>query len=79
MSHQIEYIFDLSNIFADVVELVDTLASGASARKGVGVQVSPSAPINSELHYKNAHSPVNSQPKADLTFHIHLLPQCELF
>ena len=30
---------------ADVVELVDTLASGASARKGVGVRVSPSAPI----------------------------------
>lgn len=29
---------------ADVVELVDTLASGASARKGVRVQVSPSVP-----------------------------------
>jgi hypothetical protein len=30
---------------ADVVELVDTLASGAGARKGVGVRVSPSAPL----------------------------------
>ncbi|SQH75349.1 protein of unknown function [Shewanella benthica] len=29
---------------ADVVELVDTLASGASARKGVRVRVSPSVP-----------------------------------
>ncbi len=34
-----------SSFGADVVELVDTLASGASARKGVGVRVSPSAPI----------------------------------
>ena len=30
---------------ADVVELVDTLASGASGLTAVGVQVSPSAPI----------------------------------
>ncbi len=32
--------------FADVVELVDTLASGASAFTGVGVRVSPSAPTH---------------------------------
>ena len=31
---------------ADVAELVDALASGASARKGVEVQVLLSAPIN---------------------------------
>lgn len=31
--------------YADVVELVDTLASGASGLTAVGVQVSPSAPI----------------------------------
>ena len=29
---------------AEVVELVDTLGSGSSPRKGVGVRVSPSAP-----------------------------------
>ena len=29
---------------AEVVELVDTLGSGSSSRKGVGVRVSPSAP-----------------------------------
>ncbi len=34
-------------LHADVVELVDTLASGASAFTGVGVRVSPSAPIMS--------------------------------
>ena len=31
--------------YAEVVELVDTLASGASARKGVEVQVLFSAPL----------------------------------
>lgn len=36
------------NIFrAEVVELVDTLGSGSSSRKGVGVRVSPSAPTRS--------------------------------
>ena len=30
---------------ADVAELADALDLGSSARKGVGVQVSPSAPI----------------------------------
>lgn len=29
---------------AEVVELVDTLGSGSSSRKGVGVRLSPSAP-----------------------------------
>ncbi len=33
---------------AEVVKLVDTLASGASARKGVEVQVLSSAPIKKE-------------------------------
>ena len=33
---------------AQVVKLVDTLASGASARKGVEVQVLSSAPIKKE-------------------------------
>lgn len=32
---------------AEVVELVDTLGSGSSSRKGVGVRVSPSAPSES--------------------------------
>ena len=32
---------------AEVVELVDTLGSGSSSRKGVGVRVSPSAPVES--------------------------------
>ena len=32
---------------AEVVELVDTLGSGSSSRKGVGVRVSPSAPAKS--------------------------------
>lgn len=31
--------------YADVVELVDTLALEVSSREGVRVQVSPSAPI----------------------------------
>ena len=35
----------VSNRYADVAELVDALASGASARKGVEVQVLLSAPI----------------------------------
>ncbi len=34
---------------ADVVELVDTLASGASAFTGVGVRVSPSAPTSNRF------------------------------
>src|SRR5690606_41106292 len=34
---------------AEVVKLVDTLASGSSARKGVEVQVLSSAPIKAEL------------------------------
>lgn len=36
-------------IIADVVKLVYTLASGASSRKGVRVQVSPSAPRKTNL------------------------------
>ena len=35
---------NLSRLIAEVVKLVDTLASGASARKGVEVQVLSSAP-----------------------------------
>ena|GEM_PF-1891488 len=35
----------LTASYADVVELVDTLASGASGRKAVRVQVSPSVPF----------------------------------
>ena len=31
-------------LYADVAELADALASGASVRKDVGVQVPPSAP-----------------------------------
>ena len=33
---------------AEVVELVDTLGSGSSARKGMGVRVSPSAPSRNQ-------------------------------
>ena len=33
------------NPCAEVVELVDTLGSGSSSRSGVGVRVSPSAPV----------------------------------
>lgn len=36
-------------MFAAVVKLADTLASGASARKGVRVQVPPAAPITTFL------------------------------
>gem|GEM_PF-4368179 len=36
-------------VYADVAELVDALASGASARKGVEVQVLLSAPIKDDL------------------------------
>jgi hypothetical protein len=35
---------NLARLIAEVVKLVDTLASGASARKGVEVQVLSSAP-----------------------------------
>src|ERR1700745_551893 len=35
-----------SGIVADVAELADALDLGSSARKGVGVQVSPSAPTS---------------------------------
>ena len=35
---------NLPRLIAEVVKLVDTLASGASARKGVEVQVLSSAP-----------------------------------
>jgi hypothetical protein len=35
---------NLARLVAEVVKLVDTLASGASARKGVEVQVLSSAP-----------------------------------
>ena len=33
------------SLYAEVVELVDTLGSGSSVRRDVGVRVSPSAPI----------------------------------
>jgi hypothetical protein len=36
--------------YAKVVELVDTLVSEASARKGVGVQVPLLAPMSAPLH-----------------------------
>ena len=39
-----------SPLHAEVVKLVDTLASGASARKGVEVQVLSSAPFPSAPH-----------------------------
>jgi hypothetical protein len=35
---------DIVRVYADMAELVDALASGASARKGVEVQVLLSAP-----------------------------------
>jgi hypothetical protein len=35
---------NLARLIAEVVKLVDTLASGASARKGVEVQVLSSVP-----------------------------------
>ncbi len=34
---------EFSSVHADVAELADALDLGSSARKGVGVQVSPSA------------------------------------
>ena len=37
---------DIVEVYADMAELVDALASGASARKGVEVQVLLSAPCN---------------------------------
>ncbi len=41
--------FDIkTSAFAEVVELVDTLGSGSSGRRAVGVRVSPSAPIKSK-------------------------------
>ena len=39
----------ISAVIADVAELADALDLGSSARKGVGVQVSPSAPITEKL------------------------------
>ena len=35
----------INRLRAEVVELVDTLGSGSSTRKGVGVRLSPSAPF----------------------------------
>ena len=43
-----------SSFCAEVVELVDTLGSGSSARKGMGVRVSPSAPFASFLQFIKA-------------------------
>ena len=42
-------IFGYLSLRAEVVELVDTLGSGSSSRKGVGVRVSPSAPSKNPI------------------------------
>ena len=53
-----------SPLHAEVVKLVDTLASGASARKGVEVQVLSSAPLylsdktQSAPHLTAIHGPI---------------------
>ena len=36
---------------AEVAKLADALDSGSSARKGVRVQIPPSAPLLTDLHY----------------------------
>ena len=41
------------SLLAAVAELADALASGASARKGLRVQISPAAQLNLNLTKKN--------------------------
>ena len=41
-----------SSLYAEVAKLADALDSGSSARKGVRVQIPPSAPHHFPLHFK---------------------------
>ena len=59
---------------AQVVELVDTLASGASGRMAVGVQVSPWAPSKA-MHLSNPQKMSQPNTKISLFDDYPLIPR----